>query len=130
VHTHNGLRATRSIPLAQRAEAATFEAVFFADGPAPAENIQFALRFRLEPITLLAGIAAATPRIGLIVAASTTHHELYNLERLFASVDHLSPGRVGWNIVTTSTAAAAQISASKSIRRMPRATNGPRSSSM
>ncbi|WP_431285724.1 LLM class flavin-dependent oxidoreductase [Humitalea sp. 24SJ18S-53] len=93
--------------LAQRAEAAAFDAVFFADGPALPENIQFAPRFRLEPITLLAGIAAATSRIGLIATASTTYHEPYNLARLFASVDHLSRGRVGWNIVTTSTAAAA-----------------------
>lgn len=94
--------------LAQRAEAATFDAVFFADGPALAENIEYAPRFRLEPITLLAGIAAATSRIGLIATASTTYHEPYNLARLFASVDHLSGGRAGWNIVTTSTAAAAQ----------------------
>jgi len=94
--------------LAQRAEAAAFDAVFFADGPALAENIQYAPRFRLEPITLLAGIAAATSRIGLIATASTTYHEPYNLARLFASVDHLSHGRVGWNIVTTSSPAAAR----------------------
>lgn len=94
--------------LAQRAEAVAFDAVFFADGPALAENIEYAPRFRLEPITLLAAIAAATSRIGLIATASTTYHEPYNLARLFASVDHLSKGRAGWNIVTTTSAAAAQ----------------------
>lgn len=94
--------------LARRAEAAKLDAIFFADGPVLAENIEFAPRFRLEPITLLAGIAAATSRIGLIATASTTYHEPYNLARLFASVDHQSRGRAGWNIVTTTNAAAAQ----------------------
>jgi FMN-dependent oxidoreductase (nitrilotriacetate monooxygenase family) len=93
--------------LAQQAEQVTFDAVFFADGPVLAENIEYAPRFRLEPITLLAGIAAATSRIGLIATASTTYHQPYNLARLFASVDHQSRGRVGWNIVTTTNDAAA-----------------------
>ncbi|WP_149540212.1 LLM class flavin-dependent oxidoreductase [Siccirubricoccus phaeus] len=94
--------------LAQRAEAAKMDAVFFADGPVLAQNIAFAPRFRLEPTTLLTGIAAATQRIGLIATASTTYHEPYNLARLFSSVDHLSGGRAGWNIVTTTDAGAAQ----------------------
>ena len=93
--------------LAQQAERHAFDAIFFADGPVLAENIEFAPRFRLEPITLLAGIAAATSRIGLIATASTTYHQPYNLARLFASVDHQSRGRVGWNIVTTTNDAAA-----------------------
>ena len=94
--------------LAQQAERAAFDAIFFADGPVLAENIEYAPRFRLEPITLLAGIAAATSRIGLIATASTTYHQPYNLARLFASVDHQSRGRVGWNIVTTTNEGAAQ----------------------
>ena len=93
--------------LAQRAEAAKLDAVFFADGPALADNIRFASRFRLEPLTWLSAIAAATTRIGLIGTASTTYTEPYNLARQFASLDHLSGGRAGWNIVTTSAAAAA-----------------------
>ena len=55
--------------LARRAEAAKFDAVFFADGPALADNIRYAARFRLEPITWLAAIAAVTSRIGLIATA-------------------------------------------------------------
>ncbi|MEW6639538.1 MAG: LLM class flavin-dependent oxidoreductase [Pseudomonadota bacterium] len=94
--------------LAQRAEAAKFDAVFFADGPALADNIRYAARFRVEPITWLTAIAAATKRIGLIATASTTYNEPYNLARLFASLDHISGGRAGWNIVTTSAPQAAQ----------------------
>ncbi|MET4261505.1 alkanesulfonate monooxygenase SsuD/methylene tetrahydromethanopterin reductase-like flavin-dependent oxidoreductase (luciferase family) [Bradyrhizobium sp. S3.12.5] len=94
--------------LAQRAEAHKFDAVFFADGPALADNVRYAQRFRLEPITLLTAIASATQRIGLIATASTTYTEPYNLARLFASLDHISSGRAGWNIVTTSTPQAAQ----------------------
>jgi FMN-dependent oxidoreductase (nitrilotriacetate monooxygenase family) len=94
--------------LARRAEAAKFDAIFFADGPALADNIRYASRFRLEPLTWLSAIAAATTRIGLIGTASTTYTEPYNLARQFASLDHLSGGRAGWNIVTTSAANAAQ----------------------
>jgi FMN-dependent oxidoreductase (nitrilotriacetate monooxygenase family) len=94
--------------LARRAEAAKMDAIFFADGPALADNIRYASRFRLEPLTWLSAIAAVTSRIGLIGTASTTYAEPYNLARQFASLDHLSAGRAGWNIVTTSAANAAQ----------------------
>jgi FMN-dependent oxidoreductase (nitrilotriacetate monooxygenase family) len=94
--------------LAQRAEAHKFDAIFFADGPALADNVRYAQRFRLEPITQLSAIAAVTHRIGLIATASTTYTEPYNLARLFASLDHISGGRAGWNIVTTSAPQAAQ----------------------
>lgn len=94
--------------LARRAEDAKFDAVFFADGPAQADNIRYAARFRLEPLTWMAAIAAVTERIGLIGTASTTYTEPYNLARQFASLDHLSGGRAGWNIVTTGAPNAAQ----------------------
>ena len=94
--------------LARKAEAAKFDAVFFADGPALADDVSYSPRFRLEPITWLTAIAAATSHIGLIGTASTTYYEPYNLARLYASLDHISGGRAGWNIVTTSAAAAAQ----------------------
>ncbi len=92
--------------LARKAEAAKFDAVFFADGPALPDNIRYAARFRFEPLTWLTALATATSRIGLIGTASTTFHEPYNLARLFASLDHISGGRAGWNIVTTSAANA------------------------
>jgi len=94
--------------LARRAEAARLDAVFFADSPALADNIHYVSRFRLEPITLLSAIAAVTSRIGLIATASTTYSEPYNLARQFAALDHISGGRAGWNIVTTSAAVAAR----------------------
>ncbi|AUZ36748.1 LLM class flavin-dependent oxidoreductase [Arthrobacter sp. PGP41] len=94
--------------LAQRAEAAKLDAVFFADGPALESNVQYATRFRLEPFTWLSAIAVATERIGLIGTASTTYLEPYNAARLFASLDHLSNGRAGWNIVTTGAEGAAR----------------------
>jgi FMN-dependent oxidoreductase (nitrilotriacetate monooxygenase family) len=94
--------------LAQRAEQSKFDAVFFADGPALESNVQYAARFRLEPFTWLSAIAAATERIGLIGTASTTYLEPYNAARLFASLDHLSGGRAGWNIVTTGAERAAR----------------------
>ena len=94
--------------IAQAAEAATFDAVFFADGPALRSEAAYSTAGRLEPITLLSTIAAATERIGLIATASTTYYEPYNLARLFSTLDFLSKGRAGWNIVTTSTDAAAE----------------------
>ena len=94
--------------LAQRAEAAKLDAVFYADGPALESNVQYATRFRIEPFTWLSAIAVATERIGLIGTASTTYLEPYNAARLFASLDHLSGGRAGWNIVTTGAERAAR----------------------
>ncbi|MDP9985389.1 FMN-dependent oxidoreductase (nitrilotriacetate monooxygenase family) [Arthrobacter oryzae] len=94
--------------LAQRAEAAKLDAVFYADGPALESNVQYATRFRIEPFTWLSAVAVATERIGLIGTASTTYLEPYNAARLFASLDHLSKGRAGWNIVTTGAERAAQ----------------------
>jgi FMN-dependent oxidoreductase (nitrilotriacetate monooxygenase family) len=94
--------------LAQEAEKAKFDALFFADGPVLEDNIRYAARFRTEPITWLSAIAVATSRIGLIATASTTYFEPYNLARLFASLDLLSGGRAGWNIVTTSAGAASR----------------------
>lgn len=86
--------------IARKAEAAKLDAVFLADGPAwwgtgNRPSNQF------EPITLLTALATVTDRIGLISTASTTFYEPYNLARLFASLDRISDGRAGWNIVTT-----------------------------
>ncbi|MDC7746054.1 LLM class flavin-dependent oxidoreductase [Rhizobium binxianense] len=94
--------------LAQRAEAAKFDALFFADGPALTENIRYVSRPKLEPLTWISAMAAVTERIGFIATASTTYNQPYNFARFFASIDHLSNGRAGWNIVTTGDAGAAQ----------------------
>ena len=87
--------------LAQKAEHAKLDALFFADGPALVDDIAHAPRFRLEPLTVLSAISSVTEKIGLIATASTTYYEPYNLARLFGSLDLVSGGRAGWNIVTT-----------------------------
>src|ERR1700744_1219957 len=60
-----------------------------------------------EPFTLLSALAAVTDRIGLMATASTTYDEPYHIARRFASLDHISGGRAGWNIVTTANPDAA-----------------------
>lgn len=87
--------------IALTAERAGFASVFFADSPSLRETIEFNAAGRLDPLILLTTIAAATEHIGLIATASTTYTEPYNLARSFASIDHVSKGRSGWNIVTT-----------------------------
>src|SRR6516164_5824351 len=93
--------------LARRAEAALFDWIFLADQLALGEDVAQAARSWLEPITTLAALAVSTSRIGLIATASTTYTEPFNLARQFASLDHISNGRIGWNIVTSWLAAAA-----------------------
>ena len=87
--------------LARKAEAGLFDSVFLADTLAVGEDVTRAPRTWLEPITVLAALAGVTNRIGLIATCSTTYTEPFNLARQFASLDHISSGRVGWNIVTT-----------------------------
>src|SRR5215212_9337752 len=94
--------------LAQRAEAGLFDSIFLADQLALGDDASQAARTWLEPITVLAAVAAVTSRIGLIATASTTYTEPFNLARQFASLDHISNGRVGWNIVTSWLASAAR----------------------
>ncbi len=93
--------------LAQRAEAACFDSIFLGDTLALGEDMQ-APQAWLEPVTVLAALAVTTTRIGLIATASTTYSEPFNLARQFASLDHISNGRIGWNIVTSWLPAAAR----------------------
>ncbi|MFL5266326.1 MAG: LLM class flavin-dependent oxidoreductase [Stellaceae bacterium] len=94
--------------LAQQAEAALFDSIFFADQLALGGDVAQAPRTWLEPITVLAAVAAVTSRVGLIATASTTYTEPFNLARQFASIDHISRGRAAWNIVTSWLATAAE----------------------
>jgi FMN-dependent oxidoreductase (nitrilotriacetate monooxygenase family) len=93
--------------LARRAEDALFDSIFLADQLALGEDVGQAARTWLEPVTVLAAAAVATSRIGMIATASTTYTEPFNLARQFASLDHISNGRVAWNIVTSWLATAA-----------------------
>jgi alkanesulfonate monooxygenase len=97
---------------AQRLEAAKFDAFFMADHLAvlnmPIEALKRSHTVTsFEPFTLLSALAGATERIGLVATASTTFDAPYHIARRFASLDHLSGGRAGWNIVTTSNPDAA-----------------------
>ena len=97
---------------AQTLERGRFDAFFMADHLAVLNMPIEALRrshtvTSFEPLTLLSALAVATERIGLIATASTTFDEPYHIARRFASLDHISGGRAGWNIVTTSNPDAA-----------------------
>jgi FMN-dependent oxidoreductase (nitrilotriacetate monooxygenase family) len=94
--------------LAQKAEAGLLDSIFLADQLALADDVGSAGRTWLEPITTLGALAVSTSRIGLIATASTTYAEPFNLARQFASLDHISNGRIGWNIVTSWMVAAAR----------------------
>ncbi|MGI4813796.1 MAG: LLM class flavin-dependent oxidoreductase [Janthinobacterium lividum] len=95
------LNADYFVRQAQVAERGTFDAIFLADNPVLPEGNAFRPFQSLEPTVVLATIAAKTSHIGLIATASTSYNDPYNVARRFASLDHLSGGRVGWNIVTT-----------------------------
>lgn len=91
----------------RKLEAAKFDAFFMADHLAVLNMPVEALRrshtvTSFEPFTLLSALAVVTERIGLVATASTTFEQPYHLARRFASLDHISGGRAGWNIVTTS----------------------------
>jgi N-acetyl-S-(2-succino)cysteine monooxygenase len=93
--------------LVQKAEAAKLDFVFQADAAGARDGNMKALsrapRFMniWEPLSLLSGLAAVTERIGLAGTMSTSYFEPYNLARQFASLDHMSGGRAGWNVVTS-----------------------------
>jgi N-acetyl-S-(2-succino)cysteine monooxygenase len=93
--------------LAQVAERGRLDSVFLADGLALWGNVRHNALGGLEPLTLLAALAAVTDHIGLIATVSTTYNEPFHVARKFASLDHISGGRAGWNIVTSASEAEA-----------------------
>ena len=94
--------------LAQIAERATFDSLFLADSPALWNSARHRPAGALEPTVLLTALAGVTSHIGLIATASTSYNAPFNLARRFASLDHISGGRAGWNIVTTAERSSAQ----------------------
>jgi FMN-dependent oxidoreductase (nitrilotriacetate monooxygenase family) len=91
---------------AQKLEHGRFDAFFMADHLAlmnmPTEALKrSATVTSFDPLTLLPALAAVTEHIGLIATASTTYNEPYHVARKFASLDHISGGRAGWNLVTS-----------------------------
>jgi FMN-dependent oxidoreductase (nitrilotriacetate monooxygenase family) len=87
--------------LARAAEAAKFDLLFVADGlHINAKSIPHFLN-RFEPLTLLSALASITHRIGLVGTLSTSYSDPFTVARQFSSLDHLSDGRAGWNVVTS-----------------------------
>ncbi len=92
-------------------EEAKFDTIFFQDTAAvngsralargDTAQTRLSRIVKLEPTTLLCALAAMTTHIGLIATATTTYNEPYNIARRFASIDHISGGRAGWNLVTS-----------------------------
>ena len=97
--------------ITQVAEAAKFDCIFFQDTVGVSGSRQLARGERarsklsrtvkLEPTATLAALAMVTERIGLVATATTTYNEPYNIARRFMSIDHISEGRAGWNLVTS-----------------------------
>ncbi len=95
------------VRFAQRLEEGRFDTFFMADHLAvlnmPIEALQrSATPTSFEPLTLLSALSMMTEHIGLVATASTTYDAPYHIARRFSSLDHISGGRAGWNIVTTS----------------------------
>ena len=100
------------VRLIRKLEEGRFDAFFMADHMAllnmPLEALSRSHTVTsFEPLTLLSALAMVTERIGLIATASTTYNEPYHIARKFASLDHISGGRAGWNVVTTANPDAA-----------------------
>jgi FMN-dependent oxidoreductase (nitrilotriacetate monooxygenase family) len=94
--------------LARIAEQGKLDSLFLADSPMLWNNIGRRPSGTLEPTVLLTVLASVTKHVGLIATASTTYNEPYNLARRFATLDIISGGRAGWNIVTTAGIEAAR----------------------
>lgn len=94
--------------IAQIAEKGLFDLLFLADSLSVDENSHPNILTRFEPMTLLSYLASVTNHIGLVATASTTYEEPFHVARKFASLDHISQGRAGWNVVTTSLASTAE----------------------
>lgn len=86
--------------LARIAERGKLDAIFFADGHTP-QNVADGPRWFFEPLTLLAALSRATTHIGLISTVSSTFFTPFHAARMLASLDHMSHGRIGWNVVTS-----------------------------
>lgn len=100
------------VKYAQTLERGKFDAFFMADHLAVLNMPMDALKrsatvTSFDPLTLLPALAMATKHLGLIATASSTFEPAYTIARRFASLDHISEGRAGWNLVTTSNPDAA-----------------------
>ncbi len=108
-----GINFQHFVEISQAAERGKFHFLFFADWlavrqaspEALSRSAQYTAHF--EPLTLLGAIAAVTKKIGIVATATTSYNEPYHVARKFASLDFISGGRAGWNVVTSSNTAEA-----------------------
>ncbi len=109
-----GINFQHYVEITRTAERAKFDMVFFADNvcvreanmEALSRSAQYIANF--EPLTLLSALAPMTTHIGLVATASTSYNEPFHVARKFASIDHISGGRAGWNLVTSGQEAEAK----------------------
>lgn len=104
-HPDAQVDASTSFPFykrqAQAAERGKFDYLFVADSVSINARSSPHYLNRIEPLTILSALAAVTEHIGLVGTATVSYIEPYNLARQFASLDHISGGRAGWNVVTS-----------------------------
>jgi len=109
----SGMNFAHARYVAQAAERGKFDLLFLADGAAVSIFGNEASRGRVgkvvkfEPMTILSALAAVTTHLGLVATSTTTYNEPYTLARQFASLDQISGGRAGWNLVTSNNEAEA-----------------------
>ncbi|GAA2949146.1 MULTISPECIES: LLM class flavin-dependent oxidoreductase [Streptomyces] len=101
VAKNSSIDVNHYIQQAKAAEHALFDALFIVDSQFINATYPAHYLNRLEPLTLLSAVATHTSRIGLVGTASSTYNSPFNLARRFASLDHISGGRAGWNVVTS-----------------------------
>jgi len=106
-HMQSGTNFAEMVETAQLAERGKFDLLFLADSAAVNLSGSADVRGRMgkvvkfEPMTVLSALAAVTKNLGLVATSSTTFNEPYTLARQFASLDQISGGRSGWNLVTS-----------------------------
>ncbi|SDD33632.1 FMN-dependent oxidoreductase, nitrilotriacetate monooxygenase family [Bradyrhizobium brasilense] len=105
VPANGGVDVNHCVHLAALAESAAFHFIFLADSQGISDNHALIAHSSysggFEPITLMSALSTKTRDIGLVATATTTYCQPYHLARMLASLDHLSGGRVAWNIVTS-----------------------------
>ena len=107
-YAESGTNFAQAADVARTAERGLFDLFFLADSAAVSVFGSAESRGRMgklvkfEPMTILSALAAVTNHIGLVATTSSTYNDPYNLARQFASLDQISGGRAGWNLVTTS----------------------------
>ena len=109
----SGTVFSQAMSVAQTAERGKFDLLFLADSAAvsvfgnPDSRGRMGKVVKFEPMTILSALAAVTSRLGLVATATSTYNEPYTLARQFASLDQISGGRAGWNLVTSNNEAEA-----------------------